>query len=567
MSETSPSPPRPAWVTKRDGRLVPFEPDKISSALFAVTEAVGRPDAFLARELADAAVHFLAMDTEGATPSTGQIADTIVKVVRELGQPALAQAFAEYQHRTREPGQRAGPGKAPAAAEPEIVLRFSPHDPPAQVADTCLRAFGLRAVFSRDLQSAQADGLITLTGLEAPLHLTACVLDPDPAGRPGSLVEAVEQARHCAGSILAIDGPEYALAPEAAGALAGAAGSVDFLRELGIGLRATGRWAVVNLNSAAPPGWAEHLAEGPLFAPQRPAVPPESRTALAADLLEALLAAGDAHRVRVDWHLGPRDLTPEAAGRLARLGRLALEAPALAFAFDRPRKAVPLAEGLDRRHSAVLLTVGLHLTRLAELPGVGADPERFIQKLGSLTRLALSAAAQKRDFLRRNLPETGALRRGFLLDRARLVVTPVGLGQVARTFTGADWCADRPALDFARRVVQRLRDVLRQDGPTYQLDACVDGAGGGSLDGPEAGLTPWDATAPPKNQLRVAGALHAAEAGTAVVLLAEDREWTGEQVADLLRHAGQQTDVVRLRFGRAGAPPRQLSVPWETAGG
>ena len=31
----------PAWVHKRDGRLVPFEPDKISRSLFAATETLG----------------------------------------------------------------------------------------------------------------------------------------------------------------------------------------------------------------------------------------------------------------------------------------------------------------------------------------------------------------------------------------------------------------------------------------------------------------------------------------------------------------------------------------------
>src|SRR5437763_1273884 len=57
---TDPSPP--SWVRKCDGRLVPFEADRISRALFAATEGLGRPDAFLARELADSVVHFLAQD-------------------------------------------------------------------------------------------------------------------------------------------------------------------------------------------------------------------------------------------------------------------------------------------------------------------------------------------------------------------------------------------------------------------------------------------------------------------------------------------------------------------------
>src|SRR5262249_24340620 len=43
----------PAWVAKRDGRLTAFEPDRIAQALFAASEALGKPDTFLARELTD----------------------------------------------------------------------------------------------------------------------------------------------------------------------------------------------------------------------------------------------------------------------------------------------------------------------------------------------------------------------------------------------------------------------------------------------------------------------------------------------------------------------------------
>src|SRR5438270_291555 len=93
MSEPTPTPP--AWIYKRDGQLVPFEADKISRSLFAVTEALGRPDAFLARELADGVVHFLAVESDSSVPTTSQVAEVVVKIVRELGHPALAAAFAE----------------------------------------------------------------------------------------------------------------------------------------------------------------------------------------------------------------------------------------------------------------------------------------------------------------------------------------------------------------------------------------------------------------------------------------------------------------------------------------
>ena len=84
-----------AWVYKRDGRLVPFEADKISRSLFAASESADRPDAFLARELTDSILHFLSVEVTDVAPSTAQIAELVIKIVRELGQPALARAYAD----------------------------------------------------------------------------------------------------------------------------------------------------------------------------------------------------------------------------------------------------------------------------------------------------------------------------------------------------------------------------------------------------------------------------------------------------------------------------------------
>src|SRR6516225_7469614 len=85
----------PGWVYKRDGRLVPFESDRITQALFAASESAGTPDAFLARELTDGVLHFLEREVAGNVPTTAQVAELIVKVVRELGQPGLSRAYAD----------------------------------------------------------------------------------------------------------------------------------------------------------------------------------------------------------------------------------------------------------------------------------------------------------------------------------------------------------------------------------------------------------------------------------------------------------------------------------------
>src|SRR5271170_1486852 len=87
----------PVWVRKRDGRVVPFEADRISRALFAASESLGQPDAFLARELTDSIVHFLTEQNGHNILSTEQIADVVITNVRELGHPLLARLFEDYR--------------------------------------------------------------------------------------------------------------------------------------------------------------------------------------------------------------------------------------------------------------------------------------------------------------------------------------------------------------------------------------------------------------------------------------------------------------------------------------
>jgi hypothetical protein len=563
----APLPQPPAWVSKRDGRLVPFEADRISRSLFAATETLGRPDAFLARELADGVVHFLAADGEDTPPTTAQIAETVVKVVRELGQPALAEAYAaRASHRRRRDPATANAAGDHAGSPPEVILRFAPGTPLAEVLAGCCRDYALQAIFTRDLAAAQSAGLLTLTGLNEPDELAGSILPlPPRAGTP--LAAAVEEVRHLAGHFIVVDSPEHLLADSD-----GPRAASDWAAQLLLGLRLGGLEAVVNLNAAVPPPWAGHLAQGPLFTARRRQPSADPLPTMAERLAEALLAGGS---VRVDWHLAGRDFATAGRERLLRLARRALDGGAVGFVFDRPRRAVPLAEGVDRQHPAVLLTIGLHLARLAEQPGAGADLEAFLRKLGSLARLALSAAAQKREYLRRldrarhaRGPDDPAVTSGFLLDRARLIAAPVGLDAVVRRFSGRGLCGGGDALEIGRQVVQRLREALAHDGRPLHLETCVDGpwsfradAGGGWPGEVEAaGPTPWDANALPHAQLRAAGVLHAAvDAGTLALLLPQQPAPAPEKVVDWLRTAWQQTEVVRVHLVRAGPTHRQLS--------
>src|SRR5262249_35316558 len=158
--------PLPTWVRKRDGTIVAFEPDKISRALFAVSESLGRPGAFLARELTDGVVHFLAAELDDTTPSTHQIAEIIVKVVRELGQPGIAQAFADGACVRTGDSKMKSAGTSKPASPGEIIVPCPRTVSRETLVQSGLRSFAMQAVYARDLVAAHRDGLLTLTGLE-----------------------------------------------------------------------------------------------------------------------------------------------------------------------------------------------------------------------------------------------------------------------------------------------------------------------------------------------------------------------------------------------------------------
>jgi hypothetical protein len=492
----------PAWVTKRDGRVEPFDADKICQALFAATETLGAPNAFLARELTDAVVHFLAADGADAPMPTAQLADRVTQVVRELGQAALAHAFAQCTPAT--------PAHVVRAA-PTIALDLA--EPPAALARRCLHTYSEHAVFSRDLIAAQTDGLVRFAGLETPQALASAVVEAAHG-------EDLPARCAAAGQGLVLDAPEWSATGKA---------DRDWLLRLPALL---GRQLVVNLNAAEPPAWARQRGGGPLFADTQHVDEPAL-----APWLDALRPL---RQVRWDWHLQGSDFTAAARDRLHEVARRALGGANVAFVFDRPRHPVALAEGMDRSRPAVLLEMALDLAAFLRLPGIAASAEALLDKLPTLARMAVSAGTQKRKYLRRHT-EFGL----FLLDRARLVVVPLGLGSL--TGRGMD----------ARHVVHRLNDHLQQAGRAVSLDVCLDSPGPGltELLAPAnlatAGLSYAEADADAAQQLRAAGALHAVTGqGTARVHWPHDAEPSADEYVELLQWAWRRTDVVRVIFPR-----------------
>src|SRR5262249_10548251 len=149
-------------------------------------------------------------------------------------QPRLAKAFADAQTRKAESGKQAEedqrqsttwmgaaqswgtvPGSQPSAGTGptpvELARWIGDLACPAAVAwrtaSACLRNYALREAYTRDLVAAQADGLLTLMGLDAPVELGARVLEMTGTHEL-DLVERFEEARSLAGEYVALDGPE-----------------------------------------------------------------------------------------------------------------------------------------------------------------------------------------------------------------------------------------------------------------------------------------------------------------------------------------------------------------------
>jgi hypothetical protein len=512
--------PLPSWVLKRDGRQEAFEADKISQALFAATEALGAPNAFLARELTDSALHFLAQEASDNAVPTTQIADLVEKVVRELGQPSVAQAFARRAHAPPaarpqvEKPARTVTCTVPLTAAPDVAVR------------ACLEAYTLQAVFGRDLAAAHAEGLIALCGLTSPGTLAAVVIEGTaPAAEPGWQI-AWRQVGHAAAPRLIVDSAERYVQHH----------GPEWLTALEQALVLQGKEAILNVNSAVAPRWAQDAEGGPLF-------PGGSiGTATSAHEVWQLIKRLNSPHWRVDWHLQGDDFADTANRRLLVEVLADEHAAAWAFVMDRPRQPVHLAEGVDRDHSGALLEVGLNLPNFLRRPDVDGDAQRFLAKLPSLARMAVRAGAQKRKYLRH---QAGAIGRGFLLDRACLAVTPLGLDAVVQSLLQQS-CARSPrSLDLAQEIVAKLLDQLHADSRAAHLDIVLDSPC--TLAALADGLTCADRTAAPLEQLHAAAALQRlAMRGTAVIHVA--KHVGPERRLELLETAWRDGGVVRLRF-------------------
>lgn len=86
-------------VIKRNGTVVPFNPDRITNAIYRAAVAMGGRDRELAQHLTDEVVTCLAQTVPaGETPNVEDVQDVVEKVLIERGHARTAKAYILYRH-------------------------------------------------------------------------------------------------------------------------------------------------------------------------------------------------------------------------------------------------------------------------------------------------------------------------------------------------------------------------------------------------------------------------------------------------------------------------------------
>ncbi|WGM89089.1 MAG: vitamin B12-dependent ribonucleotide reductase [Candidatus Bathyarchaeum tardum] len=89
-------------VTKRDGRTVSFDENKITNAIFKALNSVKKSDKQLAKKLADDVVELLNEGFEGKVPSVENIQDLVEEVLIKNGYCDVAKAYILYRQKRAE---------------------------------------------------------------------------------------------------------------------------------------------------------------------------------------------------------------------------------------------------------------------------------------------------------------------------------------------------------------------------------------------------------------------------------------------------------------------------------
>ncbi|HRS78404.1 MAG TPA: ribonucleoside triphosphate reductase [Spirochaetota bacterium] len=98
MADGSPS----NFIRKRDGRIVPFNPEKITDAIYKAAQAVGGSDRATAQAISDSIIGILTIIyKDGRIPTVENVQDLVEKMLIERGHAKVAKAYILYREQHR----------------------------------------------------------------------------------------------------------------------------------------------------------------------------------------------------------------------------------------------------------------------------------------------------------------------------------------------------------------------------------------------------------------------------------------------------------------------------------
>lgn len=166
-------------IQKRDGRVVTFDPEKITQAIFQAARAVGGEDYQLAREVTREVVKYLAAQKlPGLIPTVEEIQDVVEKVLIERGHARTAKAYILYRDkRTRIRENKSelmdvvrdilveGKKNDEGAAGTEVEVKHSPAGKMQQIAEAASDKYYLENLLPAEIADAHREGSIHIHSL------------------------------------------------------------------------------------------------------------------------------------------------------------------------------------------------------------------------------------------------------------------------------------------------------------------------------------------------------------------------------------------------------------------
>ncbi len=171
-------------IQKRDGRIDPFDIEKIAAAIFKAAQAVGGDDPETANYLAEMVVDYLVREKQVALPSVEEVQDAVEKILIENGHAKTAKAYILY--RDRRTRIRDGKSELMDAVADILVetnrenanVGNSPSAKMLQIASAASRHYYLSRLITENVSQAHRSGDIHIHDLDFYAKTLTCVQIP-----------------------------------------------------------------------------------------------------------------------------------------------------------------------------------------------------------------------------------------------------------------------------------------------------------------------------------------------------------------------------------------------------